>query len=188
MARPRVKLDNEDSLLERAADGDRDAFAVLVDAYQHEVYTLAMRLVRDSHLAADVTQEAFIRAWRGLPGFRHDAAFGTWLHRITANVAWTQRHRRSRRQTALLDDHAAIPDLRPLVNPEHHAANVELRAVLRDALNTLPEDQRIVVTLKDLYGWTHSEIAERLGITVSAAKVRLHRAHIKLRKLLEESA
>lgn len=185
MARPRVELSNEDSLLERAAQGDRDAFAVLVDAYQHEVYTLAMRLVRDTHLASDVTQEAFIRAWRGLPGFRGDAAFGTWLHRITANVAWTQRHRHQRRQTALLEEHTPIPDLRPTVDPEHHAANVELRGTLREALNTLPEDQRIVVTLKDIYGWSHREIAERLGITVSAAKVRLHRAHVKLRKLLE---
>lgn len=186
MARPRVELANEEQLLQEAAEGDRDSFAVLVDAYQHEVYTLAMRLVRDSHLASDVTQEAFIRAWRGLPGFRQDAAFGTWLHRITANVAWTQRNKRNRRQTAVLDDHAPIPDLRPLVDPEHHAANVELRGTLRDALATLAEDQRIVVTLKDIYGWTHSEIAEDLGITVSAAKVRLHRAHVKLRKLLED--
>lgn len=187
MARPRVELNNEDHLLDRAADGDRDAFAVLVDAYQHEVYTLAMRLVRDSHLASDVTQEAFIRAWRGLPKFRRDAAFGTWLHRITANVAWTQRHKRIRRQTALLEEHAPIPDLRPLVNPEHHAANIELRGALREALFSLPEDQRIVVTLKDIYGWTHGEIADRLQISVSAAKVRLHRAHVKLRKLLGEA-
>ncbi len=108
MELPRVERDKEKELIARAQAGDRAAFGALVREHGDEVYTLARRLVGDPHLAADIAQEALIRAWKALPNFRGDAALSTWLHRITVNTAWTQR-RRARRHSGLpLDDFVEV--------------------------------------------------------------------------------
>lgn len=172
-----------ESPLERAMAGDRDAFAELVEIHQHEVYTLALRLTRDPHLAGDVAQEAFIRAWRALPKFRGDAQFGTWVHRITVNTAWTLRQRAARHQHDELDETTPVVAA-PFGDPEAVGEQLELRAQLETALDRLPVSQRAVVVLKDVYDWSHEEIAEALDISVSASKVRLHRAHLRLRRVL----
>ncbi len=101
--------DREGRLIERARRGDSDAFAQLVRSHTDDMYTLAYRLTGDRDLAADVAQEAMIRAWRGLGGFRGDAAFSTWLYRITANTAWTHRNRQRRRRWAPLEQAERIP-------------------------------------------------------------------------------
>jgi RNA polymerase sigma-70 factor (ECF subfamily) len=182
----KVEPDDIEALVARAKQGSSDAFERLVEAYQHEVFGLAMRLVADRELAADVSQEAFIRAWRALPNFRGDAAFSTWLHRITVNVAWTLKKRKSRHTAQPLEESPEVPDPRVEADPEHAGANVELRAKLSDALDQLNPAQRSVVVLKDIYGWSHNEVAESLGISVTAAKVRLHRAHLRLREHLRD--
>jgi RNA polymerase sigma-70 factor (ECF subfamily) len=184
MRAQRVEPDDIEALVARAQQGSSDAFEKLVEAYQHEVYGLAMRLVVDRELAADVSQEAFIRAWRALPNFRGDAAFSTWLHRITVNVAWTLKKRKSRHAAQPLEESPEVADPRVAADPEHAGENIELRAKLSKALDQLNPAQRSVVVLKDIYGWSHNEVAESLGITVTAAKVRLHRAHLRLREQL----
>lgn len=179
----------EKELVARAQRGDRAAFAALVRAHQDEVYTLARRLVGDPHLAADVAQDALVRAWRALPAFRGDSKLSTWLHRITVNTAWTHRDRARRHAAVALDEVAERPAL-PGVDhdPEVAGEMLELRGRLRHALDRLPEGQRQIVVLKDVYGWSHTEIARTMGISVTAAKVRLHRARARLAKDLEESA
>lgn len=166
--------------------GDRDAFRQLVEQNQREVYTLAVRLVSDPYLAEDVAQETFVRAWRALPNFRGDAAFSTWLYRITVNTAWTHRRRQKRHRHVDLDDVPAVPDETRRNNPGHLDDTLHLSDVLGDALNTLADEQRMVVVLKDVEGWSHSEIADALDITTGAAKVRLHRARRRLRLLLAD--
>lgn len=176
----RVEEFDEPELVRRAQEGDRVAFGELVRLHQDEVFTLALRLVGNHELAADVAQEAFVRAWRAVPRFRGDARFSTWIHRITVNTAWTMRRRAFRHAAVPLDEaEATVVD--PRSAPESAGENIELRAHLRRALASLPEAQRAVVVLKDVYGWSHHEIAEELGITVTAAKVRLHRARRRLR-------
>jgi len=96
MERERVEVSGPEDLIEMAKLGDRDAFGELVAQHQHEVFTLAVRLMRDRDLAADVSQDAFIRAWRAMPKFRGDAKFSTWMHRITVNTAWTHRSKQKR--------------------------------------------------------------------------------------------
>ena len=91
---------SDEELVLLAREGDRAAFSALVRRHQNEVYTLAVRLVADRELAADVAQEAFVRAWRALPKFRGEARFSTWMHRITVNTAWTLRSRAKRRRAA----------------------------------------------------------------------------------------
>ena len=187
MPEKRVERDVE-HLVARAQAGDQVAFGELVRIHQHEVFTLAVRLTGDRTLAADVAQEALVRAWKAIGRFRGDAAFGTWLHRITVNAAWTQKTRAKRHQAHDLDSvmEQAETDVRS--NPELAGERVELRAILGEALNRLPDQQRAVVVLKDLYGWSHKDIAESLSISVTAAKVRLHRAHLRLRDLLKEAS
>ena len=170
-------------LLARAQRGDRAAFSDLVRIHQDEVYTLALRLVADRELAADVSQEAFVRAWRALPNFRGDAKFSTWLHRITVNVAWTQRRKQRKHRADPIDESFTEP-VAETISPERAAESAAIRDRLRDALNDLPLPTRTVVVLKDVYGWTHSEIAGHLGISVAAAKVRLHRGRKQLRDRL----
>lgn len=175
-----------DDWVAAAQSGDRDAFRQLVEQNQRDVYTLAVRLVRDPHLAEDVAQETFVRAWRALPAFRGEAAFSTWLHRITVNTAWTHRRRQKRHRHADIDEVQAVVDETRRHNPGHLDDTLHLSVALREALNTLPAEQRMVVVLKDVESWSHLEIAEALGITVGAAKVRLHRARRRLRALLAD--
>jgi RNA polymerase sigma-70 factor (ECF subfamily) len=183
-----VEGDRESELIARARQGDRAAFAALVRAHQDEVYTLARRLVGDPHLAADVAQETLIRAWRAIPRFRGDARLSTWLYRITVNTAWTHRKRVRRHQVSSIDEHLDLAAPYDSQHPEVAGESFELRGRLRDALDRLPDSQREVVVLKDIYGWSHADIAQSMGISVTAAKVRLHRARAKLARDLEETA
>lgn len=173
-----------DDLVARARDGDQSAFEELVRRTHRETYTLAFRLLGDEEDARDVTQETYLRAYRGLRRFRGEAQFSTWLYRITANCASTQLGRRQRhRHVELSDDHPVI-DLSPDHDPQGRADNAALRAELAAALGELPPKLRSVVVLRDVYDLPHESIAAELGISESAAKVRLHRARRKLRERL----
>lgn len=184
----RVELEKEKELITRAQKGDRAAFAALVRAHQDEVYTLARRLTGDPHLASDIAQEALVRAWRALPKFRGDSRLSTWLYRITVNTSWTQKARAKRHQGTPIEEHYDLAAPEDGDHPVVAGEMLHLRERLRVALDRLPEGQRQVVVLKDIHGWTHAEIAEATGITVTAAKVRLHRARARLARDLEEAS
>ena len=183
-----VESAKEKELIARAQQGDRAAFAALVRAHQNEVYTLARRLVGDPHLASDIAQETLIRAWKALPDFRGDSRLSTWLHRITVNTAWTHKKRAKRHASSNLEDHLELAAPEDGEHPAVAGEMMELRGRLRTALDRLPEGQRQVVVMKDVYGWSHAEIAASIGISVTAAKVRLHRARARLAKDLEEAS
>jgi RNA polymerase sigma-70 factor (ECF subfamily) len=182
--RERVELTEPQALVERARNGDRDAFGELVGIHQQEVYTLAVRLVRDRDEAADVAQDAFIRAWRAMPKFRGDAKFSTWLHRITVNTAWTHRTKQNRVRLDPLDSLVAEPQATTL-DPIRAGESVSIGPKIEAALGGLSYSIRSVVVLKDIYDWSHAEIAEHLDISVTAAKVRLHRGRKELRSRLD---
>lgn len=169
-------------LASRARSGDREAFEQLVVATSGACYQLAHRLVGNEHDARDVVQETYLRVYRGLRRFRGDCAVTTWLHRITVNVAQRTLERRSRSRAAQLDEDFDVVDLRPERNPESAMSAADDRGRLVRALAQLPDGLRIVVVLRDVYDLPHKEIARELGISQSAAKVRLHRA----RRLLRE--
>lgn len=177
---------SDDWLLERARLGDKAAFAELVRRHQNAVFGLALRLTGDPELAADASQEALVRAWRALPGFRGDAALTTWLHRITVNTVWTHRRKARSRRTEQLDDVAHLLEASDLQHPVRSLESMELADRIRIALDTLPAGRRAVVVMKDVYGWTHADISDALGISVPATKVKLHRARLQLQSLLED--
>ncbi len=183
MQRESVEPVEPHDLVERARHGDRDAFGELVRIHQHEVYTLAVRLVRDPDQASDVAQDAFVRAWRAMPNFRGEARFSTWMHRITVNAAWTHRAKRNRVHTDPLDDLHVEPESRS-IDPARAGESAVAAPVISAALLQLSDSVRAVVVLKDVYDWSHSEIADHLDISVTAAKVRLHRGRKELRSKL----
>ncbi|HET6953018.1 MAG TPA: RNA polymerase sigma factor [Acidimicrobiales bacterium] len=171
-------------LVAAAKDGDREAFDELVRVTHADTYTLAYRLTGNEEDARDVVQEAYLRAFRGLRRFRGDAQFSTWMYRITANCAATHLGRRNRHRHDELDDSAPLVDPRPDHDPQLWADANDMRGRLRAALETLPPRLRSVVVLRDVYDLPHEAIAAELGISESAAKVRLHRARNKLRDQL----
>jgi RNA polymerase sigma-70 factor, ECF subfamily len=179
-AAPRVP----DELVVAAREGDRAAFEALVRATMADTYTLALRLTGDEEDARDVVQEAYLRAYRGIGRFRGDAAFTTWLYRITANCASTSLGRRSRHRHEPLADDAPLADEHPDTDPVAMATAGALRDRVTDALADLPPRLRAVVVLRDVYDLPHEAIAAELGISVPAAKVRLHRARRRLREQL----
>lgn len=171
-------------LVASAKDGDREAFDELVRVTHADTYTLAFRLMGDEEDARDVVQEAYLRAYRGLRRFRGDAQFSTWMYRITANCAATHLGRRQKHRHDELDESAPVADERADNDPQLRADADDLRTRLRLALEGLPPRLRSVVILRDVYDLPHEAIAAELGISESAAKVRLHRARNKLREQL----
>lgn len=173
--------DQLQTLVHAAQDGDDRAFARLVDATSAATYTLALRITGDVEDARDVTQEAYLRAYRALRNFRGDAQFTTWMYRITANCASTSLRKRRRHRHEELREASEVADTRHEVNPELRADARDLRDRLVSALDHLPPKLRAVVVLRDVYELSHDAIAKELGISTTAAKVRLHRARQRLR-------
>lgn len=181
MALPTPTPATDEDLVEHAIDGDADSFSELVRRHRDGWFTLALRLLGDREVAADVTQETAIRAWKSIGSFRHESKFATWTHRIVVNTAWTLRRRAKRHATTPLE-FVDDPTHDPL---EFHAERLGIRREVALALWSLSPANRAVVVLKDVLGWSHAEAAEALGITVTAAKVRLHRGRTALRNDLE---
>jgi RNA polymerase sigma-70 factor (ECF subfamily) len=145
---------------------------------------LALRLVGNEHDARDVLQDAYLRAFRSLRKFRGDSAFGTWLHRITVNCSATFVAKRRKSSHVELNDDLEVLELRADSDPATAADTADDRQRLVQALADLPDQMRMVVVLRDVYDLPHEEIAHELGISQTAAKVRLHRARRRLREQL----
>ena len=164
-----------------ARDGCQDAFNDLVRATYNDTYSHALSLVGNPDDAHDVAQDTYLKAFRHLPGFRGESSIGTWLYRITTNCAHNVVARRIRHETDQLPDDAVIRDERAESDPSGRAESADLRDRVVEALAALPDKLRTVVVLRDIYDLSHEAIAKELGISESAAKVRLHRARQKLR-------
>lgn len=180
-------MDVDPQLVRAVQRGEAGAMDALIRASYADVYALARRLLGDPSDAADATQEVYVRVVRSVLGFRGEAAFGTWLHRVTVNVCLsvlTRRgNQRARGQTAGWSDFDVdLPD--PAPDPETRAELADLAARTAAALAQLAPDAREVVVLRDLQGLSTREAAAVLGISEGAVKVRLHRAHVRLRELV----
>lgn len=175
-------------LVEQARAGDEWAFAQLVTRYEGRVYNLALRYCGDAHEAGDLAQEAFLRVYRGLSGFRGSARFSTWLYRIVINVCRDWDRKRRRRPTApwpTVDDGDRPRDLPdPAPGPEEVSAGNELRRRLVEEIAQLPPDYRQAVLLRDLQDLSYSEIAAILQVSVGTVKSRIHRGRAALRDRL----
>ena len=173
---------NDKELVKRAQDGDKRAYDLLIQKYQHKVINLVSRYVHDSHEAQDVAQEAFIKAYRGLKNFRGEAAFYTWLYRIAVNSAKNYLLSRSRKQS---DYHVDVEDaeyyeegsiLRDQGTPEHVLLSEELEKTVFDAISDLPEDLKTAITLRELEGMSYEQIAEAMSCPIGTVRSRIFRA------------
>jgi RNA polymerase sigma-70 factor (ECF subfamily) len=169
------------SLVRRVQKGDKSAFDALVLKYQHKVLKLVQRYVRDPAEAEDVTQDAFIKAYRALPGFRGDSAFYTWLYRIAINTAKNSLvSSRRRPMTYDLDGDGSGPDpgqrLRDPDTPERLLLTDEIRATVNRAIDSLPEDLRTAIVLRELEGLSYEDIARTMECPVGTVRSRIFRA------------
>lgn len=167
----------ESELVQRAKAGDRIAMGELYECHSRRVYTVVRRLVGDDHLAEDLSQEAWIRAFEKLHLFRGEAAFGTWLYRLATNVALNRLRRSSKRGD--VESAAELP--RVSAAPDDAVVN---RRLLSAAIDQLPHGYRQVLVLHDVEGWTHEEIGECLGCTAGTSKSQLHKARARMRSLI----
>ena len=184
------KKSNDQLLVERVQQGDKSAFDILVLRYQHKVVKLVMRYVRDQAEALDVTQEAFLKAYRALPGFRGDSAFYSWLYRIAINTAKNHLVAAKRRPLDY-DLDLQNPDqyemhgrLKDSDTPEGKLLSEEIRETVNQAIEALPNDLRTAIMLRELEGMSYEEIASAMECPVGTARSRIFRAREAIDKRL----
>jgi len=180
----------DEELVARATAGDLDSFNQLVARWERPIYALAYRTLGREEDARDVAQEAFMRAYRGLRGFKGEAKFSSWLYRITLNLCrdWIRRERRAPLvavpegvdPTELADQRAS-----PTESVEELVARREMSDAVAKAMAELPEEQRSAILLKEYHGLTFQEIADMLGCPLSTVKTRLYQGLSVLRRRLE---
>lgn len=183
------------ALISRAAKGDEDAFSTLMERYEKLVFNLAYQYTQNREDAADVSQEVFLKLWRTLPSFRGESSFTTWLFRITQNSALDLLRKRSGSPTVSLtvesDDGEEEGRERDLADPtvEHDpAASAEQKertSAVRAAIASLRADHREILVLREMRGFSYSEIAEMLGLELGTVKSRINRARIQVKEFLE---
>jgi RNA polymerase sigma-70 factor (ECF subfamily) len=178
--------DSQRSLVERAQRGDEQAFAALFKMHKKRVYSVCLFMTKDIAEAEDLTQEAFMQVYRAIGGFRGNAAFSTWLHRIAVNTV-LMKLRRKKPATAFSLDQPASPESslpNEFGRKDPDLTGVIDRIALRRAIQELPTGCRTILALHDIEGYEHQEIAQLLHCSIGTSKSQLHRARVKMRDLL----
>lgn len=178
--------EEELAVIRRVQQGDVDAFETLVTAYEKNVYNLALRMTGNREDAQDMAQEAFIKAYNSLPGFRGDSKFSVWLYRIVSNVCLDFLRRQKRRPASSLsveDDEGEETQLDVAdvsQSPEVLLEQKLTREAVRRGLDQLPEEQRQILLLREIQGLSYEEIGQTLGLEAGTVKSRIFRARKRL--------
>jgi RNA polymerase sigma-70 factor, ECF subfamily len=177
------RLPDLDHLVDGLRHGERAAFEALVQAAQHRIYGLALRMLRNRAEAEEVAQEVFLRVHRSIAEFRGEAKLSTWLYGIASRLCLNRLGRVERRARAVPDDLTDVADAS--ADPVGSLESAELMRALEVAIGELPDERRIVVILRDIQGLAYDEIAAALGIELGTVRSRLHRARMELKDKLE---
>ena len=181
---------NDADLVHFAQAGDNRAFDELVRRYRDKVYRLSYKILRHEEDAAEALQDAFLSAYRGLPRFKAESSFSTWLYRIATNASLMKYRKRREGHVSLEQSQSGEDGAEPLQVPDwstqplQELLDSETREVMEEGIQRLPEELRTVFVLRDIQELSNAEVAEILGLTVAAVKSRLHRARIALRNRL----
>jgi len=181
LATPKA-TESDQQLVERVQAGDKRAFDLLVLKYQHKIISLVGRYVKDHHEAMDVSQEAFIKAYRALANFRGDSQFYTWLYRIAINTAKNYLVARSRRPPDVdvevndYGDYGSVDVMADMETPENLMARDQLQDKVFATLEKLPDDLRTALTLREFEGMSYDQIAEVMSCPVGTVRSRIFRA------------
>lgn len=186
----------DQQLVERAQHGDKRAFELLVIKYQRKLARLLSRFIRDAAEVEDVSQEAFIKAYRALPSFRGESAFYTWLYRIGINTAKNYLVAQGRRAPTITEyspedaeNFEDADELRDINTPEHELMTKQIGQTVNSAMAELPEELRTAITLREIEGLSYEEIAEVMNCPIGTVRSRIFRAREaiaeKLRPLLD---
>lgn len=172
-------------ILDRCKSGDEGAWKELVEVTYRDVYSLCLRILNDPDDASEATQDAYLKAWRGLKSFRGDSLFSTWLYRVATNAALSKHRSRKRRRSHESGTEDEVLVQMPSAASTENAAGAKVEMLALDqALSQLPDHYRSAVLLKDVYGLSIEEIAKELRCSETAAKVRIHRARKRLKELV----
>jgi RNA polymerase sigma-70 factor (ECF subfamily) len=180
----------DEELVARAQGGDVESFNQLIVRWERPIYALAYRVIGREEDARDVCQDAFLRAYRALPGFKGQAKFSSWLYRIALNLCrdWIRRQRRA--PVAQIPEDTDVTELAaetgPVESIEELVARRELSAIVEEAMSVLSEEQRTAIILKEYHGMTFQEIADMQGCPLSTVKTRLYQGLSLLRRRLEQ--
>ncbi len=184
----------DEELVRRIRNGHRAEFEVLAKRYSSKIYGLAMRLTRNPSDAKDLVQEVFLLVYTKLDGFRGESAFGTWLYKVALNSIYMKLRQRKHAAEESIEDHLPKFDERGVMlgtvrtfgeDPEREAIRQQCTAAVREAINRLPLEYRMVLVARDIDDLSSEETAEALALTVAAVKSRLHRARLFVRQQLE---
>jgi RNA polymerase sigma-70 factor, ECF subfamily len=180
----------DEELVARAQGGDVESFNQLILRWERPIYALAYRVIGREEDARDVCQDAFLRAYRALPGFKGQAKFSSWLYRIALNLCrdWIRRQRRAPVSQLPEDVDASelAAETGPVESIEELVARRELSAIVEEAMSVLSEEQRTAIILKEYHGMTFQEIADMQGCPLSTVKTRLYQGLSLLRRRLEQ--
>jgi len=183
--------ETDQKLIKRVQEGDKAAFDLLVLKYQSRIVNLVSRFLRNQADALDVTQEAFLKAYRALPNFRGDSAFYTWLYRIAVNTAKNYLAVQSRRSSEYEQDFSEIEQiegndaLKEQATPEHILLKDEIQATVISAIEGLPGDLRTAITLRELEGLSYEEIATVMECPIGTVRSRIFRAREAIDKQIK---
>jgi RNA polymerase sigma-70 factor (ECF subfamily) len=180
---------SEAEAIERAKQGDAEAFEILYNLHKRRVYSLCLRMTANTAAAEDLTQEAFLQLFRKIATFRGESAFSTWLHRMAVNVVLMQLRKKGLPVVSLedtMDSEEEAPRKELGAQDPALAGSVD-RLQLQRAVETLPPGYRTIFVLHDVEGYEHNEIAEIVGCSIGNSKSQLHKARMKLRDLLKTS-
>ena len=180
---------SEATLIERAKQGDAEAFEALYNLHKRRVYSLCLRMTANTAAAEDLTQEAFLQLFRKIGTFRGESAFSTWLHRMAVNVVLMQLRKKNLPVVPLdetMEGEEEVPRKEPGADDPRLAGSID-RMQLQRSIADLPPGYRMIFLLHDVEGYEHNEIAEMVGCSIGNSKSQLHKARMKLRELLKTS-
>jgi RNA polymerase sigma-70 factor (ECF subfamily) len=185
-------IDHEKTLLEKARQGDAEAFEKLIEAYQKKVFNIALRMLGNYDDACDIAQEVFIRAFRSIKDFREQALFSTWIYKIATNACLDELRRRKNRVFISIDEEVKLEegDLKRQIeddkpSPDIEVEQNEMREEINKAISELSEEHRVVIVLRDIQGFTYEEIAKITKCPEGTVKSRINRARQALKEILK---